>query len=157
MIRVSIDAALVTDIDLRFSGAGKAFARFRAVSKERKRGNDGTWQDGDETFFSVVVFGKPAEMLAESNPAKGTRLLIEGVAKMESWENKDGETKTGLSVTANHVGLELLFAAYDKKGDQQAARSSGQRRDGWDTGGSGGDPWQTQGSMGGSFPEEPPF
>ena len=132
MINATIDAALVTDIDLKFSGAGKAYARFRAVSKERKRGNDGTWQDGDETFFSVVVFGKPAEMLAESNPAKGTRLLISGTAKMETWENKDGEARTGLSVIANHVALDLMFTAYDKRGEQQAARSAGQRRDGWD-------------------------
>jgi len=78
MIKTTIDAALVTDIDLKFSPAGKAYARLRAVSKERKRDGNGKWVDGDETFFSVVVFGKQAEMLAESNPAKGTRLLIDG-------------------------------------------------------------------------------
>ena len=132
MIRATIDAALVTDVELKFSPQGKAYARFRAVSKERKRGNDGTWQDGDETFFSVIVFGKPAEMLAESNPSKGTRLMLDGNLKMESWEGKDGETRTGLSMIANHIGLELLFAAFDKKFDQQTARSSGQRRSGWD-------------------------
>ena len=151
MIRVTIDAATGTEVDLKFTGAGKAYARFRAVSKERKRGNDGTWQDGDETWFSVTVFGKAAEMLAESNPEKGTRVLIDGKAKLEEWTDSQGNARHGLSVIADHVGLEVLFTAYDKKGAERSARGAAERRDGdWFN-----DP--SQGSFGGFIPEEPPF
>lgn len=127
MIRIITDAALVTDIDLRFSGGGKPYARFRAVSKERKRDPQGKWVDGDETFFSVVVFGKPAEMLAESDPAKGTRLLIDGTAKMESWTDKNGNERQTLSVVASNVALDLMFTAYSRINAEQASRGAAQR------------------------------
>lgn len=129
MIRTTIDASLVTDIDLRFGNSGKAYARFRAVSKERKRDAQGKWVDGDETFFSVTVFGKAAEMLAESNPAKGTRLLIDGTAKLESWEDKEGKERQTLAVIANEVGLALTFTAYSKISGEQAARGAAERAD----------------------------
>lgn len=134
MIRATVDAALVTDIDLRFSGGGKAYARLRAVSKERKKDAQGKWVDGEETFFSVVVFGKPAEMLAESNPAKGTRLLIDGTMKMESWEDKEGNPRSGLSMIANNIALDLTFTAYDKRNAESASRGAAQRQDAVDDG-----------------------
>ena len=109
MIKIITDAALVTDVELKFGASGKAYAQFRAVSKERKRDAGGNWVDGEETFFSVVCFGKPAEMLAESDPAKGTRLIIEGKAKIDKWVSKqDGQERQSLSVVADHIGLELL-------------------------------------------------
>lgn len=158
MINVTIDAALGTDVDLKFNSTGKAYARFRAVSKERKRGNDGTWQDGDETWFSVVVFGKQAEMLAESEPAKGTRLLLSGTAKLETWEDREGNTKTGLSVIANHVALDLMFTAYNKRGGEQASRGAGERRSGgWNTDSlpDRAPDWFIEGDSGGT--DRPPF
>lgn len=133
MIRATIDAAIGTEVDLKFNSNGKAYARFRAVSKERKRGADGSWQDGDETWFSVVVFGKAAEMLAETNPDKGTRVLIDGNLKLEKWEDRDGNERSGISVIANHVALDILFTAYDKKGAERSERQAAKRRDddGW--------------------------
>lgn len=150
MINATIDAALVTEVELAFSPNGKAFARFRAVSKERKKDAGGNWVDGDETFFSCVVFGKPAEMLAETNPAKGTRLLIVGKAKMETWTSKqDGTERSGLSVIANSVALDLIFTAYEKVGGEQSARGAARRRDETPE-----DPWA---SSGGGYTDEPPF
>ena len=132
MIRITTDAALVTDVELKFAPNGKAYARMRAVSKERRKDAQGQWVDGDETFFSVTVFGKPAEMLAETNPSKGTRLLIVGKAKMESWEDRNGVTRSGLSVVADSISLDLLFTAYDKRGERRSA-PAGQAAadDGW--------------------------
>lgn len=129
MIRTTIDAALVTDIDLRFGNSGKAYARFRAVSKERKKDAQGKWVDGEETFFGVIVFGKAAEMLAESEPKKGTRLLIEGKAKMETWEQKDGTPRSGLSVVADNIALDLTFTAYRRLDAEGAARGAARRQD----------------------------
>ena len=129
MIRIVTDAALVTDIDLRFSGGGKPYARFRAVSKERKRDPQGKWVDGDETFFGVTVFGKPAEMLAESDPKKGTRLLIDGTAKLESWKDRSGNERQSLAVIANNIALDLTFTAYTRIESAQAARGAAARAD----------------------------
>ena len=129
MIRTTIDAALVTDIDLRFSSAGKAYARFRAVSKERKRDAQGKWVDGDETFFSVTTFGKQAEMLAETNPDKGTRLLLQGSAKIEEWVDKDGNKRQTLAVIADSVALDLTFTAYSKVSREVSDRGAAARAD----------------------------
>lgn len=129
MIRTTIDAALVTDIDLMFGSSGKAYARFRAVSKERKRDVQGKWVDGDETFFSVTVFGKQAEMLAETNPEKGTRLLMQGTAKIEEWTGKDGNKRQTFAVIADSIALDLTFTAYSKVSREAADRGAAARSD----------------------------
>lgn len=115
------------DPELKYSKAGKAYMRLRLVSKERQRNASGQWEDGQETFFNLTVFGKPAEMLAESNAGKGSRVVFSGKARMESWTNKDGVEKWDLSVIADHIGLDLQFTAYTRLEQAQAARGAARR------------------------------
>ena len=133
-IRVTADLALVAEVDLRFGNSGKAYARFRAVSNERKRDASGKWVDGDPTWVTVTCFGKTAEMLAESNPSKGTRLLVEGTLQTRKWTGKDGEERDSLEITAYEVGLALTFTAYQRMDREQVARSAARKADWVDEG-----------------------
>lgn len=112
MIRATIDCAVVAEPDIRFSKSGKAWAMIRCVSVERKKDQNGQWVDGDKTWFTVLTFGKPAEMIADSDIPKGTRLLVSGNLKEEEYTTDSGETRKALKVYADQVALEMRFAPY---------------------------------------------
>lgn len=92
MLSVLASGTLVNEPRERTSSAGKAFATaLLRVPAE----------DADAMLVSVIAFdaGAVAALLALG---KGDSCAIAGRAKPTSWE-KDGETKHGLSITADRV------------------------------------------------------
>lgn len=133
---VSVEGGLVRDPELRFSGEGKAWAALRIVSKDRKRGSGGEWEDGDPTFLDIVCFGKQAENVAESL-SKGDAVIAFGRMKEREWTTDAGEKRTSFQLVADAIGLSLAFhPAKTQKGDRSQAQTGT------------GDPWGAQ---------EPPF
>jgi single-strand DNA-binding protein len=105
--RISLEGALVRDPEVRFTGTGKAVTNLTVACRDRVRGPNGEWTDGDATFVDVTVWGKPAENVCES-ARQGDLLVITGTLKQEKWE-KEGETRSKLAVTAEHIGVGLLW------------------------------------------------
>ena len=74
---------MVADPELRFSAAGKAWAKVRLVSNDRTKDATGQWVDGDAFFFGLVVFGRMAENLVEQRPRRD-RVHYSGRARWTS-------------------------------------------------------------------------
>lgn len=125
-IRVTAEVGVAADMDLRFSNAGKAWTSLRCVSNPRKQVN-GQWVDGDPTWLNVIVFGKSAEMLAESGVGKGSRLLVTGRIENRAWTDKEGTDRLSLEITAEKVALDTTFTAYTKVDSHRAERQSANR------------------------------
>ena len=89
MIAALISGKLLADPEKRTASNGKSFTLARVAAAA---------EDGD-CLCSVIAFGSVAEQLAAL--AKGDTVSITGRAKVTSWTGKDGEHKTGLSVTAD--------------------------------------------------------
>ena len=70
------------------------------MSKTRKKDAQGKWVDGDPTWLNVIVFGRQAEMLVESNAGKGTRLLVAGRLENRPWTDREGNERQSLELTA---------------------------------------------------------
>lgn len=51
--------------------------------------------------MSLIAFGGAAEQLGALS--KGDALAVNGRAKVKTWQDRDGTTKAGLSVTADAV------------------------------------------------------
>ena len=62
----------------------------------------------------VVIQGAYGERIVE-NVHKGTRLLVTGRVENRSWEDKDGNKRTSMEMTAQIVGLDIKFTDYVKK------------------------------------------
>jgi single-stranded DNA-binding protein len=91
-IHCALQGRLGQDIELRCSASGKDWCRL-SVGVE-----------GDEvTWVSVAVFEDKARAL--EGLAKGTELYVEGRLTMNTWEGKDGQRCTGLSVSAWRVEI----------------------------------------------------
>jgi single-stranded DNA-binding protein len=110
-MRVSGEVGVVKfdpEEDVRFTGDGKCWVKFRGVTKERKRDANGTWADGDALFLDYIVFDPYAKHFAESL-SKGDTVNIEGELGPNNWTDKEGNTHEGIRVTVKSVGACLLW------------------------------------------------
>ena len=149
---ITLVGNLVEDPELRFTPNGAAVARFRMASTPRifdKNTND--WRDGDSLFLTVDCWRQLAENVAESL-TRGTRVVVTGRLKQESYETKEGEKRTVYKVEADEVGPSLKFAT--AKVNKTTRATGGQSNAGPPD-----DPWATATTSVGApgTSDEPPF
>lgn len=79
---------LISDgVDLKFTTAGKPWARLPLSFKNRKRNADGTWTHDKEILIEGVVFGPLAEYLTD-NVTGRQDLHVIGELYTEEYEGK---------------------------------------------------------------------
>lgn len=102
-ITALVTGKLIAEPERRTAQSGKTYVLAKIAA------HDG---DGD-SLVSVMAFGSAADQLAALG--KGDAVAINGRAKVNTWSGRDGETKAGLSVTADAV-----LSAYHLKRKRQA-------------------------------------
>lgn len=169
---VTIIGQLVDEVEMRFTPAGAAVAKFRVASTPRKFNREtNTWEDDKDgaLFLSCSVWRQQAENAA-ATLQKGMRVIVQGRLKQRSYEDREGVKRTVFEVDVEEVAVSLLRAtaavtkvssgqgqqAYREARQQQGQRSVG---DPWSSGTPGvqrpaGDGW---GQEGGGYSDEPPF
>lgn len=120
---ITVVGNLVADPELRFSASGSAIAKLRLASNTRKRAKDGTYEDGDPTYWRVTAFGVMAENIGESL-TKGCRVVVVGRVQMTTWETQSGEKRSDYEVVAESVGPDLRWATAIPK-PQKGSRGGG--------------------------------
>lgn len=96
MNRVFLSGNLTRDPEVRYSQAGKAFAKMgiavnRPYSKEKA-----------VDFFNLTAFDKTAEFCGRYM-TKGTRVLVEGRLQTSSYENKDGVKVNSVDIMIDNI------------------------------------------------------
>jgi single-strand DNA-binding protein len=105
-----------------------------AVRRAKKKG-----EEQDPIWVKCTAWGKTAE-IAEQYLKKGHQVCVTGSVDLESWKDKDGNTRTDM--TCNITSLSLLKNGDepgggsrdegrrdDRRRDDQDSRSRGDRRD----------------------------
>jgi len=105
---ISIVGNLTADPELRFTASGKAVASLRVAVSERVKDTDGTWKDGEATFWKVTVWDRLAEHVGDSL-AKGQRVIALGRVSSRTYETREGEKRTDYEITADAVGPDLKW------------------------------------------------
>ena len=108
------------DAEIRNTGGGMAIANLRLATTDRRKAQDGTWQDHTE-WHAVVAFGKTAEVM-EKYGKKGKMLYVEGRIQTREYTDKDGNKRWSTEVVANEI--RMLGGKNDAEGQGQG-RSSG--------------------------------
>jgi single-strand DNA-binding protein len=103
---LTVEGNVGKDPQLTFSKDGKAITKFNvAVNYQRKNRDTGQWEeDGDTLWVQVVTFGFLAEDCAESVTA-GAGVFVDGRPKLETWQGREGDTRTTLTLLADRVGV----------------------------------------------------
>jgi single-strand DNA-binding protein len=125
------------DAEIRATGGGTTIANLRLATTDRRKAQDGTWEDHTE-WHSVIAFGKIADVM-ERFGKKGKMLYIEGRLQTREYTDKDGNKRWSTEVVANEIRL-LGGVREDGAGRQEAQDRGGfgSRGGGSDRGGSGG-------------------
>jgi single-strand DNA-binding protein len=143
---VTLTGRLTADPEMRYSAKGSPVAKFTVVTSRRVRDSQtGEWSDTDTTFWDVVAFGQLAENVAESL-VKGTAVIVTGRAAQEEWQDKEGQKRRSMKVTADEVAPSLRWATC-KVNKVTRSRPAGQP--------AGSDPWASDGP--GGYSDEAPF
>jgi single-strand DNA-binding protein len=112
--RVTITGRLGADPEKRTTTNKKTVVEFRMAVAETWKGGDGKKQE-KVVWVGVQVWEGLAESCAKYLK-KGSRVAIDGVLRMDSWE-KDGQKHSKLYVVAN----EVEFLDPKPKGDSAEA------------------------------------
>jgi single-strand DNA-binding protein len=100
---------LTDDPELRFTQNGTPVANFRLAVNQRVKQDDGSWRDGEASFFKVNVWRDQAENVAESL-GKGHRAVVLGRLRTRSWETPEGDKRSSTEIDADEVAPSLKWA-----------------------------------------------
>lgn len=89
------------DPELRYTPQSVAVCDFSMATNERKKDKSGEYHDVP-TWFRVTLFNKMAEN-ASKYLKKGSQVYIEGRLSLEEWQDKEGNTRHTLAVTATEM------------------------------------------------------
>lgn len=99
---VALGGRLVNDPDVRHTNNNTSVMNFRLCSNRVYTRNNERVEE--PVFVDVVVWGKQAESLSKVL-TKGRFVTVSGRLRQESWEDKDGNRRSRLSVVAADIGL----------------------------------------------------
>jgi single-strand DNA-binding protein len=119
---------LTDDPELRFTQNGTPVTNFRLAVNQRIREADGTWRDGDASYFRVNAWRDQAENVAESL-AKGNRAVVLGRLRTRSWETPEGDKRSVTEIDADEVAPSLKWAiAKPERADRSRNNERGAER-----------------------------
>jgi single-strand DNA-binding protein len=93
---------LVFEPDFQVTASGVSRCKMRIACNERKKAQDGTWSDGDTSYFDIVLWRGLAEAAADTFK-KGQPILVVGKCKVVKYEDKNGVERTTVEITADEV------------------------------------------------------
>lgn len=120
---VSIGGNLCRDAELRATASGMAVLTFSvAVNESRKNRQTGEYEDYPN-YVDCTMLGRRAESVSRYL-TKGTYVALTGRLHQNRWQNKDGQNRSKLEVTADNIHFESRRLDGDDY-DQQQAEAQG--------------------------------
>lgn len=120
---VSIGGNLCRDAELRATASGMAVLTFSvAVNESRKNQQTGEYEDCPN-YVDCTMLGRRAESVSRYL-TKGTYVALTGRLHQSRWQNKDGQNRSKLEVTADNIHFESRRLDGDDY-DQQQAEAQG--------------------------------
>ena len=102
---------LTRDIELRYSQAGMGIAN-SAIATSHKYTQNGEKKE-EVCFVDITFFGRSAEV-ANQYLRKGSKILVEGRLKLDSWVDQNGQKRSKHSVTV--ATMQMLDSKSDNQG-----------------------------------------
>ena len=99
--KITIVGYLGRDPELRYTPDGTPVCDFSVATTERRKDKSGEPQD-ITTWFRVTVWRRQAE-LAGQYLTKGRQVYVEGRLTQKEYQDRDGNTRYNLEVTASDI------------------------------------------------------
>jgi len=99
--KVILVGNLGRDPEVRFTGSGKAVAKFPLATSEVWNDAEGSRQERTE-WHNVIVWGKQGETCGQYL-SKGRQVYVEGSIRTRSYDDKDGNKRYMTEIVAQRV------------------------------------------------------
>ncbi len=100
--KVFLIGNLTRDPELRYTAGGTAVASLRIAVTQRFVNRNTKEQRSEVVFVDVTVWGRQAEACGEYL-SKGSSLFVEGRLNLDTWESREGQRRSRLSIVAQRV------------------------------------------------------
>ena len=128
MAETTIMGGLARDPEHKTTQNGTSFVKFTVADSRRYRDQQGAWQNADQSYIDVTLWGDDAQAVADEI-RQGSQVAVHGRFVTESWE-QDGQKRSKLAFKARAVYVQV-----------RAARNQGQGQCPTPAGGSGAAGW----------------
>jgi single-strand DNA-binding protein len=135
MSSITIVGNITGDPETQVLPSGIPLVKFQLAETARVRQGDGSYKDGETTFWPVCVWRDMGERVAESF-GRGTRVIVVGRTRINRWESQDGAKHERIVIDADEVGASCKFAAVSVRKMARGGVAGGSEGDPWATGGS---------------------
>jgi single-strand DNA-binding protein len=115
--KVILVGNLTRDLELRYTPSGTAVGNTGIATSRKFKGSDGQ-QKEEVCFVDLTFFGRTAE-IANQYLRKGSKVLVEGRLKFDSWEDQNGGKRSKHSITVENMTM------LDSKGSTPGANQGG--------------------------------
>jgi single-strand DNA-binding protein len=104
---VTLVGYVAQDPTIRATATGKQLAKVRVGITPRYRdGESGQWKDGESSYFTITCWNRLAAHVRASLH-KGDPVIVKGKLKTSTFEDKNGQMKTSVEITADTMGHDL--------------------------------------------------
>ena len=105
---VTLEGNVGQDPEIKYvsNSSTNAICNLRVVTSRGIKQEDGSWENTEETWWTVTAFNRLAENVVDSL-SKGDPVIVTGRAFIEKYKNRDGEDRQNLKVIAYKIGLDF--------------------------------------------------
>jgi single-strand DNA-binding protein len=100
---VTIVGRLAADPEYKSFGSGTV-AKFRVITSDRRKNEDGKWEDVNTSGWNVAAWNSVADS-CKNILAKGQEVVVIGSIKEDLWTDKDGNNRKSIEVNASNVAV----------------------------------------------------
>ncbi len=101
--RVVLVGNLTRDVELRYIQSGSAVANTAIATSRKFKKQDGT-QSEEVCFIDLSFFGRTAEIVNQYL-SKGSKILVEGRLKLDTWSDTSGAKRSKHSVLVESMQM----------------------------------------------------
>ena len=101
--KVILIGNLTRDLELRYLPSGQAICNTGIATSRRFKKQDGSMTE-DVCFVDVALFGRNAE-IANQYLKKGSKVLVEGRLKFDTWTDQTGQKRSRHSVQVDTLQM----------------------------------------------------
>ena len=104
---VTLVGYVAQDPNIRTTATGKQLTKVRVGTTPRYRDNEtGQWRDAESSYYTITCWNKLAAHVRASLH-KGDPVIVKGKLRTSTFEDKNGQLKTSVEITADTMGHDL--------------------------------------------------
>jgi single-strand DNA-binding protein len=100
---ITIIGRVGTDPEFRSFGNSEN-VKFRVITSDRRKNENGVWEDNNTSGWNIVAWGKLAES-CKNLIEKGQEVFILGAIREDSWTDKEGNNRKTIEVNASNIAV----------------------------------------------------